>query len=164
MRQLCLPAWVHQVTLCSLMDGKKRNMNKSQTRIPHLLGISYAFSILSLHFTHSDIQKHRYPSDFQPSTCRQDKSNRHSCAPGRHQGISLCAPERHLMGEKENLKHPSFLFLCLSLFNNDRIDLTNPPKQKSSRLRRHSSYTRPVGHETSETGESWMGYQKENSQ
>lgn len=48
-------------------DGWKIEIQtKTTIRIQHLLSISYTLSLLSLHFTHRDIQKRRYLSDFQP--------------------------------------------------------------------------------------------------
>lgn len=44
-----------------------------------------------MHFTHSDIQKHRRLSDFQPWIGLWDKNNQCSGAPGRLQESVLCA-------------------------------------------------------------------------
>lgn len=47
-------------------DGWKVEIQTNTTiTIQHLLSISYTLSLLSLHFTHRDIQKRRYLSDFQ---------------------------------------------------------------------------------------------------
>lgn len=84
-------------------DGWEIEFQTNTTiRIQHLFNNSCALSLLSLHFTHRDIQKHRYPSDFQPETCPMDKNNRHSCAPVRHRESPLCGPKRDLEREKES--------------------------------------------------------------